>query len=152
MTTAAQNNLASANESEFELTVTQVPDEQRIDFWPQHFGTIPQWITLEPHIFAWMERFCATYSGGIWSLYTLSNGGAFMAPDAEGDDKWHLLNSMNGNAAQMSAEAAGIAVCLIAYSHHACRTECDAMTAHYYRLREYAMQHPEAHAILRIID
>lgn len=37
-------------------------------------------------------------------------------------------------------------------SHHACRTECDAMTAHYYRLREYAMQHPEAHAILRIID
>ncbi|EFH6436985.1 antirestriction protein, partial [Escherichia coli] len=22
----------------------------------------------------------------------------------------------------------------------------------YYRLREYAMQHPEAHAILRIID
>ena len=55
-------------------------------------------------------------------------------------------------AAGMSAEAAGIAVCLIAYSHHACRTECDAMTAHYYRLREYAMQHPEAHAILRIID
>ncbi|PQY05229.1 antirestriction protein, partial [Cronobacter sakazakii] len=25
-------------------------------------------------------------------------------------------------------------------------------TARYYRLREYAMQHPEAHAILRIID
>lgn len=47
MTTAAQNNLASANESEFELTVTQVPDEQRLDFWPQHFGAIPQWITLE---------------------------------------------------------------------------------------------------------
>ena len=46
MTTATQNNLVSANESEFELTVTQVPDEQRIDFWPQHFGTIPQWITL----------------------------------------------------------------------------------------------------------
>ena len=152
MTTQTQHDLAPANQPEFELTVTQVPDEQRIDFWPQHFGTIPQWITLEPHIFAWMERFCATYSGGIWSLYTLSNGGAFMAPDAEGDDKWHLLNSMNGNAAQMSAEAAGIAVCLIEYSHHACRTECDAMTEHYYRLRDYALQHPEAHAILRIID
>ncbi|MFW8236086.1 antirestriction protein, partial [Klebsiella pneumoniae] len=71
MTTATQNNLVSANESEFELTVTQVPDEQRIDFWPQHFGTIPQWITLEPHIFAWMGRFCDEYSGGIWSFYTL---------------------------------------------------------------------------------
>lgn len=63
MTTATQNNLVSANESEFELTVTQVPDEQRIDFWPQHFGTIPQWITTEPHIFAWMGRFCDEYSG-----------------------------------------------------------------------------------------
>lgn len=48
MPIATQNNLASANESEFELTVTQVPDEQRIRFWPQHFGAIPQWITLEP--------------------------------------------------------------------------------------------------------
>ena len=92
MTTATQNNLASANESEFELTVTQLPDEQRICFWPQHFGTIPQWTTLEPHIFAWMGRFCADYSGGIWSFYTLSNGGAFMAPDADSDDKWHLFN------------------------------------------------------------
>lgn len=89
---------------------------------------------------------------GIWSFYTLSNGGAFMAPDADSDDKWHLFNSMNGNGAQMSAEAAGISICLIEYSHHACRTECDAMTEHYYRLRDYALQHPESHAIFRIID
>lgn len=153
MTTATQNNLVSvANEAEFELTVTQVPDEQRIDFWPQYFGAIPQWLLLEPHIFAWMDRFCEAYSGGIWSFYTLSNGGAFMAPDADCGDKWHLFNSMNGNGAEMSAEAAGIAVCLIEYSYHACHTECDAMTAHYYRLRDYVLQHPEAHAILHIID
>ncbi|EQB8762914.1 MULTISPECIES: antirestriction protein [Enterobacteriaceae] len=152
MTTATQNNLASANEPEFELTVTQVPDEQRICFWPQHFGAIPQWVMLEPRIFAWMGRFCADYSGGIWSFYTLSNGGAYMAPESDSDEIWRLLNSMNGNDAEMSAEAAGIAICLIEYSHHACRTECDAMTAHFYRLRDYALQHPEAHAILRIID
>ncbi|EPV8601657.1 antirestriction protein [Enterobacter roggenkampii] len=139
-------------EPEFELTVTPVPDEQRIDFWPQHFGSIPQWLTLEPHIFAWMDRFCTTYGGGIWSFHTLSNSGAFMAPEYDSDDKWHLFNCLNGNDADMSAEAAGIAVCLIEYSHHACRTECDAMTAHFYRLRDYALQHPEAHAILRIID
>ena len=152
MTTQTQYDLAPANQPEFELTVTPVSDEQRIDFWPQHFGTIPQWITLEPRILAWMESFFATYSGVIWSFYTLSNGGAFMAPDADNDDKWHLLNSMNVNDSQMSAEAAGIAVCLIEYSHHACRTDCDAMTEHYYRLRDYALQHPEAHAIMRIID
>lgn len=136
------------------LTVTLLPDEQRITFWPQHFGGIPQWITLEPHIFAWMDRLCADYNGGIWQFYTLSNGGAFMAPEANEDtsEKWSLFNSMNGNGAEMSAEAAGIAVCLIAYSHHACRTECDAMTEHYYCLRDYALRHAECSTIMHIID
>ncbi len=54
--------------------------------------------------------------------------------------------------AEMSPEAAGIAACLMTYSHHACRTECYAMTVHYYRLRDYALQHPECSAIMRIID
>ena len=136
------------------LIVTLLPDEQRIGFWPQHFGSIPQWMTLEPHIFAWMDLFCADYCGGIWQFYTLSNGGAFMAPEAnEGpDEKWTLFNSINGNGTEVSAEAAGIAVCLMAYSHHACRTECDAMTEHYYRLRDYALRHVECHAIMHIID
>ncbi|EFH5109190.1 antirestriction protein, partial [Escherichia coli] len=38
--------------------------------------------------------------------------------------------------AEMSPEAAGIAACLMTYSHHACRTENYAMTVHYYRLRD----------------
>ncbi|EMU5531736.1 TPA: antirestriction protein [Klebsiella pneumoniae] len=134
------------------LAATLVQDEQRIDFWPQHFGSIPQWITLEPHIFAWMDRLCADYSGGVWNFYTLSNGGAFMAPKSEGDETWSLFNDMNGNSAAMSAEAAGITVCLMTYSHHACRTESDAMTEHYYRLRDYALRHAECNAIMHIID
>ncbi|EPM5305926.1 antirestriction protein [Cronobacter sakazakii] len=136
------------------LTATLIQDEQRISFWPQHFGSIPQWITLEPLIFAWMDRFCADYSGGIWTFYTLNNGGAFMAPEADEDneDKWTLFNSMNGNVAGLTREAAGIVVCLMAYSHHACRTECDAMTEHYYRLRDFALNHPECSAIMYLID
>lgn len=136
------------------LIVTLLPDEQRIGFWPQHFGYIPQWMTLEPHIFAWMDLFCADYCGGIWQFYTLSNGGAFIAPEPDGDDveKWTLFNPMNGNDVEMSAEAAGIAACLMAYSHHAMRTECDAMTEHYYRLRDYALNHAECSAIMHIID
>ncbi|HGF4534744.1 TPA: antirestriction protein, partial [Escherichia coli] len=46
---------------------------------------------------------------------------------------------------------AGIVACLMTYSHHACRTECYAMTVHYYRLRDYALQHPECSAIMRIM-
>ncbi|MCL0911459.1 PglZ domain-containing protein [Escherichia coli] len=60
--------------------------------------------------------------------------------------------STSGNRAEMSPEAAGIAACLMTYSHHACRTENYAMTVHYYRLRDYALQHPECSAIMRIID
>ncbi|MDW5509680.1 antirestriction protein [Serratia proteamaculans] len=135
----------------FILAATVVPDEQRLLFWPQHFGSIPQWITLEPCIFALMDRLCADYNGGVWAFYTLSNGGAFMAPE-ESDGLWSLFNILNGNGAEMSAEAAGIAACLMAYSHHACRTECDAMTEHYYRLRDYALNHPECNAIMHIID
>ncbi|EOA7944494.1 antirestriction protein [Escherichia coli] len=60
--------------------------------------------------------------------------------------------ALTGNRAEMSPEAAGIAACLMTYSHHACRTECYAMTVHYYRLRDYALQHPECSAIMRIID
>ncbi|MFZ4171391.1 antirestriction protein [Enterobacter ludwigii] len=136
------------------LTSTPVPDERRVDFWPQHFGSIPQWIILEPTVFAWMDRFCTDYIGGIWNFYTLSNGGAFMAPEANEDagEKWSLFNTMNGNGGELSSEAAGIAVCLMTYSHHAMRTECDAITEYYYRLRDYALNHPECNAIMHIID
>ncbi|EPH0094521.1 antirestriction protein [Pluralibacter gergoviae] len=136
---------------QFTLTATVVPDERRLRFWPQNFGRIPQWIILEPRIFSWMDRLCADYNGGVWAFYTLSNGGAFMAPE-ESEGPWSLFNIPNGNCAEMSAEAAGIAACLMAYSHHAYRTECDAMTEHYYRLRDYALNHPECNAIMHIID
>ncbi|STV13500.1 antirestriction protein [Klebsiella pneumoniae subsp. pneumoniae] len=91
------------------ITASVVPDELRIGFWPQHFGSIPQWITLEPRIFAWMDRLCSDYHGGIWTFYTLNNGGAFMAPEADEDneDKWTLFNSMNGNGLDSPAKLQG---------------------------------------------
>ncbi len=91
VTTASGNNQS-------QLVATIVPDEQRISFWPQHFGLIPQWVTLEPRVFGWMDRLCEDYCGGIWNLYTLNNGGAFMAPEPDDDDDetWVLFNAMNG--------------------------------------------------------
>lgn len=134
------------------ITASVVPDELRTGFWPKYFGSIPQWIILEPTVFAWMDRLCADYHGGIWQLYTLSNGGAFMAPESDHDEKWTLFNSMNGNGAELTSEAAGMVTCLMAYNQHACRTECDAMTEHYYRLRDFALNHPECSAIMHLID
>ncbi|MDE9625201.1 antirestriction protein [Citrobacter portucalensis] len=136
------------------ITATSLPDAQRLHFWPQHFAGIPQWILLEHRIFAGMDRLCEDYHGGLWNFYTLSNGGVYMAPEPDGDtdDEWTLFNAMNGNSAEMSAEAAGIAACLLEYSHHACRTECDAMTSHFYRLRDFALNHSDCNAIMHIID
>ncbi|HAY4288991.1 TPA: antirestriction protein [Escherichia coli] len=47
-----------------------------------------------------MDRLCENYCGGIWNLYTLNNGGAFMAPEPDDDDDetWVLFNAMNGTA------------------------------------------------------
>jgi hypothetical protein len=73
-----------------------------------------------------------------------------MVPDTEQD--YVLFNELNGNEATVSRDAAGVVACLMTYSHHACRTECDAMTEHYYRLRDYALRHPECSAIMHIID
>lgn len=98
MTTAINPELIPAPDETL-ITATPVPDEDRPDFWPRHFRGVPQWILLEPRIFAWTDRLCADYSGGIWQFYTLSNGGAFMAPEADdGDDTWSLFNAMNGNS------------------------------------------------------
>lgn len=135
------------------VTATLVPDRQRLRFWPTHFGRIPRWIMLEPQAFSWLDRLCPDYRGGFWDFYTLSNGGAFMAPSCDDtNEKWLLSNAMNGNEAGVSAEAAGIIVCLLVYSHHACRTENSAMSDHYYYLRDYALTHSECHEILSIID
>ncbi|HAN8826634.1 antirestriction protein [Escherichia coli] len=106
MKTLSQNTTSSACAPETDLqqlVATLVPDEQRISFWPQHFGLIPQWVTLEPRVFGWMDRLCEDYCGGIWNLYTLNNGGAFMAPEPDDDDDetWVLFNAMNGTHSQL---------------------------------------------------
>lgn len=132
------------------ITATDVSDHQRHDFWFRHFGTIPRWMLIEPQVFSWLDRLCTDYQGGFWDFRTLSNGGAYLIPST--DQEYVLFNRLNGNGATVSREAAGITVCLIAYSHHACRTESEAMTDHFYRLRAYALQHPESNAIFSLID
>ncbi|EOO4449514.1 antirestriction protein, partial [Escherichia coli] len=47
-TTPSVSVAAASGNNQSQLVATPVPDEQRISFWPQHFGLIPQWVTLEP--------------------------------------------------------------------------------------------------------
>jgi hypothetical protein len=59
----------------------------------------------------------------------------------------------NGYKGEMSADAAGITVCLFAYSHLSFRySENDAFADHFHLLREFAAEHAEASAIFAAID
>ncbi|ETO42700.1 antirestriction protein, partial [Morganella sp. EGD-HP17] len=82
---------------------------------------------------------------------TLSNGGAFIYPDLN-NEKLTLFNPHNGNEADVSCEAAGIAVCLILYSIWSFKTESDVMCERFYQLRDYAALHAESIAIFHLID
>ena len=53
-------------------------------------------------------------SVGSWELYTLSNGGFYMAPDIA--QTWEV-SCPNYYAGTLSSDALGIVACLCAYSH-----------------------------------
>ncbi|MTC56793.1 MULTISPECIES: antirestriction protein [Providencia] len=139
------------NSTECTITMTLVPDEQRLDFWLNHFGRVKGWTTFEVVIFTTMGQFCDDYHGGYWEYGTLSNGGTFIYPDIS-DETLTLFNPHNGNEAVMSQQAAGIAVCLILYSIWSFKTESEVMCDRFYQLREYALQHAESAAIFHFID
>ncbi len=47
-TTSSVSVTAVSENNPTQLVATLVPDEQRISFWPQHFGLIPQWVPWSP--------------------------------------------------------------------------------------------------------
>lgn len=133
------------------LIATPVSNHLRTRFWQTHFGTVKGFATFEVVIFTTMGQFCDDYEGGYWEYCTLSNGGAFIYPDLN-REKLTLFNPHNGNEADVSCEAAGIAVCLIMYSLWSFQIESELLVERFYQLRDYAAQHPERSAIFHLID
>ena len=58
----------------------------------------------------------------------------------------------NGFEGQMSADAAGITACLFALSHLSFQIQHESIASHFHRLRNFALEHAEASAILAAID
>lgn len=137
--------------TDYPLAMNVISDAQRPDFWFNHFGEIKGWATFEVVTFTTMGQFCEAYNGGYWEYCTLSNGGAFIYPDIS-EEELTLFNMHNGNEAQVSCEAADIAVCLILYSIWSFQTKSELMCDRFYQLRDYALQHPESSAIFHLID
>ncbi|MTC82434.1 antirestriction protein [Providencia stuartii] len=128
-----------------------IPLSARNDFWTTYYKGIKGFSTFEVVIFTTMGQFCEDYHGGYWEYCTLSNGGAFIYPDLP-QETLTLFNPHNGNEANVSCEAAGIAVCLMMYSLWSFQTESDILVDRFYQLRDYAAQHPERSAIFHLID
>ena len=106
---------------------------------------------MEPAIFAFAGRLSADYDGGLWELYALSNGGFYMASRSCGA---FAARAENGFEGELSACALGITACLYAYSHLSFGGDRLAAicAAQYHLLREHALDHREASAILAAID
>lgn len=126
-------------------------DDQRVHVPAKLFGSIEYPRQVEPTIYAMANMLAASYQGGLWNLFVLTNDGFYMAPSS---DTPYAIASPNGFEGNMSADALGITACLFAFSHlsfggHALAETC---AEHYHRLREYALSHSEARAILAAID
>lgn len=133
------------------ITPTLVPEALRLTIPVQHFKQhFP--FKIEPAIYNIARMLCPGYQGAYWDFYTLSNNGFFTVPDIDEPVSLVCENDYEG---QITKEAFGIIVCLYAYSHLSfsdnaglAKTSSD----HYHWLRDFALQHSEAGAILEAVD
>ena len=124
-------------------------EKERIDHTAKLFGILFP-MRLEPFIFEMAGRLSSDYQGGYWEMYQLSNGGFYMAPDA---DTPFTVSSENGYQGTMSVDAFGITICMYAFSHLSFLPDmAEVCTEQYHQLREFLFQHPEVRSILAAID
>ena len=125
-----------------------VLEDARIGTLPKHFGA--RMMTVEHMIYNFMREFVAEYKGAFWDFYELSNGGFYMAP---GSDPVQFSVHTNGFEGTLSADAAGITVCLFTFSHLSFQQPSqDVFSRHFYALREFALDHKEVGSIFAAID
>lgn len=124
-----------------------IPEHSRIEALSRHFGR--HVLTIESRIYDCMSQFSAAYSGGCWRFFELANGGFYMSPPDEAHD---IRIDGNGFHGRMSADAAGITVCLFTYSQLSFEFATETFAKHFHWLRDFAWYHAEARVILQAID
>jgi hypothetical protein len=138
----------SAIDGTTSVTAQRVDDSQRLRALPHYFGD--RMMQFEATVFDFMHRFAPDYRGGLWQFYTLSNGGFYMALDR---GSYRFVVDTNGYAGVLSADAAGIAVCLFACSHLSFSdAKGEVFAERFHQLREYAIEHAEASEIFSAIE
>lgn len=123
--------------------------KNRLAFLPKYFGD--SFLKAESQIFNMLKKLTLEYFGGYWNFFELSNGGFYMAP--ESDKSFLIYVQSNDYVNCFSPDAAGILTCLFVINQLCWENPNDEeMTCKYYLLRDYALDHYEANAILSAID
>jgi hypothetical protein len=130
------------------IDAREIPSDERLQILPRHFGRYM--LTVEYAVCAFMRKLANQYTGGYWNYFEISNGGFYMAPTH--DTPFNVLVDTNDFEGQMSADAAGITACLFALSHLSFQIADESIAEHYHQLRDFAVYHAEASAILAAID
>lgn len=130
------------------ILATLVNDEARLNCLPRFFGN--RCVMVENAVFTMMGIMCADYHGAFWQFFELSNGGFYMVPKT--DNRFHMTCDGNGFEGDVSADAAGIIACLMAFSHLSFQLEDDRIIDAFHRLRDFASDHSEAGLIFSAID
>ena len=132
------------------ITNTIVPESQRMNVVDKLFG-IQYVLVLKPAVFLFAETLACKYKGAYWKFHTTSLGGFYMAPRS---DTIFSVSCENGFEGKLSADALGITACLYAFSNLSFGDGVFAETCadQYHLLREFALCHVEAGAIMQVTD
>jgi len=131
------------------IELSLVREQNRLSVLPTYIGARGMMI-FENYVYSHAEHFAATYTGGYWEMYALSNGGFFMSPSEIG--VWNVQVPSNGFEGTMSSQAFGIVCCLFALSHLAALLGDENYSRRFHQLRDFALDHPEVALILGAID
>jgi hypothetical protein len=126
----------------------RVAEDARMATLPKHFGR--HMLIFEDRVFELMRQFSRQYGGGQWVYFELTNGSFYMVPP---DDIYAMTICTNGYQGRMTADAAGVTVCLFAYSLLSFDyRDTEVFAEHFHGLRDFAFGHAEAAEIFAAID
>lgn len=131
------------------ILATIVPEAERLDFLPRHFGHLM--LTVERQTYSWLSTLSQDYSGGLWHFYSLNNSGCYIAPAAP--ERLRIVVHGNDFAGTLSADAAGITATLFALSNLAFKfPRVEMLSTRFRQLRAFAAEHTERLLIFQAID
>jgi hypothetical protein len=129
------------------ITARVVAEKDRLKFLPRYFGKLM--MQVENSVYDWLTQLSQDYDGGLWDFVELTNGGCYMVPP----DDTYAMESPNGASIRLNRDAVGICTMLFALSHLSMKhSDSEPLANCYHAVREFALEHPDQHAILALID